>query len=45
MSQSEVARLLAQSRQAAKRGLIGLAEGAAKHEFITKKMERSENRS
>ena len=41
-SQSEVARLLAEielSYQAARRGLSGLAEGVARHEFITKKME------
>jgi hypothetical protein len=45
MSQSEVARLLMEielSYQAAKNGLQGLAEGTAKHEFITAKMERIE---
>jgi len=44
-SHSEVARLLAEielSYQAAKRGLSGLADGTAKHEFITKRMERIE---
>ena len=45
MSASEVARLLKEievSYQAAKHGLQGLAEGTAKHEFITAKMERIE---
>ena len=40
--QSEVARLLQQialEYEAAGRGLHGLASGAAKHEFITKRME------
>jgi hypothetical protein len=40
---SEVARLLAQigrEYEAAQRGLTGLATGTARHEFITRKMER-----
>jgi hypothetical protein len=42
MSQSEVAQLKAQimaEYEAGKRGLIGLAEGTAQHQFITSKME------
>lgn len=41
-NQSEVACLLAQIRhehEAAKRGLAGLAQGIARHRFITKRME------
>lgn len=42
-NRSEVARLrqrIAQEYEAATRGLIGLAFGTAKHEFITKRMEQ-----
>ncbi len=42
-NKSEVARLMAQIAEeyaAAERGLYGLAQGVAEHEFITAKMER-----
>ena len=42
-NRSEVARLrqrMAEEYEAATRGLSGLASGTAKHEFITKRMER-----
>jgi hypothetical protein len=45
MSGSEVAQLLKEielSYQAAQNGMNGFAEGTARHEFITKKMERME---
>jgi len=44
-NKSEVARLRQQIRQeyeAAQQGLTGLAEGAAQHAFITRKMENME---
>lgn len=42
-SQSEVARIraqIAEEYEAARRGLTGLASGPARHNFITRKMER-----
>jgi hypothetical protein len=42
MSNSEIAQLKQQiiaEYEAGKRGLVGLAEGTARHQFITRKME------
>lgn len=43
MSQSEITQLrqhIEQETQAARQGLSGLAAGTARHDFITKRMER-----
>ncbi|MBA2678889.1 MAG: hypothetical protein H0U76_10920 [Ktedonobacteraceae bacterium] len=45
-NKSEVARLLQQIQEeyeAAQRGLLGLAEGKARHEFISKRFENMSN--